>query len=413
MGLLLDQIRNHFPALQGKYAKEIHADAPGGTQVPLQVANAITQYLFHSNANLGAPFRSSLESSDLFSQAGKTVQAFLNASKENEIAFGQNMTTLTFHLARSFTKTLSPQDLVVSTQMDHEANIAPWQFAARDAGCQFALVKINLETCQLEERDFQDLLRKKPKLVAFSAASNASGIVNPVKKLARWAHDAGSLVYVDAVHYAPHRLIDVQDWDCDFLACSAYKFFGPHVGILYGKEELLNSLPCYKVRPAPETLPGKWMTGTQNHEGIAGTVAAINYLASLGKTTEESFSSLRDQLSRTYELIGKHEAELCRVFLERIGKNPSLKILGNPDPENLANQVATFSLVSESCPPHAMAERLAQKGIFTYAGNFYAKTFMECLGREEQGGVLRLGFAHYNTLNEVEIIAKELEKMGS
>ena len=253
--LNIPKIVQNFPKL--RESKEIHADAPGGTQVPESVINAISYYLIHQNANLGAAFRTSKESDQTLLNASNTVQALLNASKNSEIIFGNNMTSLTFHISRSIGNTLQTGDRILLSKLDHEANISPWQLMARDKKVEIDFVEIDAETCTFNKDDLERKLAKKPKLFAFTACSNATGTLNDIPKLTKLGHDAGAMVYVDAVHYAPHKLIDVSHWDCDFLACSAYKFFGPHVGILYGKESLLNNLQPYKVRPAANLNPGK------------------------------------------------------------------------------------------------------------------------------------------------------------
>ena len=407
--LNIPKIVQNFPKL--RESKEIHADAPGGTQVPESVINAISYYLIHQNANLGAAFRTSKESDQTLLNASNTVQALLNASKNSEIIFGNNMTSLTFHISRSIGNTLQTGDRILLSKLDHEANISPWQLMARDKKVEVDFVEIDAETCTFNKDDLERKLAKKPKLFAFTACSNATGTLNDIPKLTKLGHDAGAMVYVDAVHYAPHKLIDVSQWDCDFLACSAYKFFGPHVGILYGKESLLNNLQPYKVRPAANLNPGKWMTGTQNHEGIAGTSAAIDYLASLSGANP--LNSKRNQLEQAFNKIEAHEKTLSLAFLDGIKKLDGIEIVGLNDLSTINQRVATFSLTSKKVPAEIMAKQLALKDIFAYSGNFYAKTLMETLGYEEKGGVLRIGFVHYNDLNQVEVILHELKTILS
>ncbi len=399
------KIKQYFPKF--RQSNEIHADAPGGTQVPESVIDAISHYLIHQNANLGGAFRTSKESDSTLLQAQQTVQFFLNAEKDSEVIFGNNMTSLTFHISRSIGNTLEPGDRILLSKMDHDANISPWQMMARDKHCEIDFVNINHESCTFDETDLIQKLEKKPKIFAFTACSNATGTLNDVAKITKMAHLAGAFVYVDAVHYAPHKLIDVKQWDCDFLACSAYKFFGPHVGILYGKEAILDKLHPYKVRPATNSNPGKWMTGTQNHEGIAGTTAAINYLASLSDCNPRT--SKRDQIKQAFELIEAYEKSLSVAFLEGIKKLKEIKIVGMTESSTLNQRVSTFSLRSEKVPASIIAKELAKKGIFAYSGNFYAKTLMETLGYEDTGGVLRIGFVHYNNLEQVTIITDALK----
>ncbi|NBR06969.1 MAG: cysteine desulfurase-like protein [Planctomycetes bacterium] len=405
--LNIPKIVENFPKL--RQSSEIHADAPGGTQVPETVINAISHYLIHQNANLGAPFRTSKESDQTLLYAGNTVQALLNARKNSEIIFGNNMTSLTFHISRSIGNTLQPGDRILLSKLDHEANISPWQLMAKDKKCEVDFVEIDSETCTFNKTDLEQKLSKKPKLFAFTACSNATGTLNDIKNLTKMAHHAGAIVYVDAVHYAPHKLIDVIEWDCDFLACSAYKFFGPHVGILYGKESILNNLQPYKVRPAADSNPGKWMTGTQNHEGIAGTAAAIDYLASLSGASSSTIK--RTALEAAFNRIEAYEKTLATSFLQGIKKLNGIEIVGLKDLTTINQRVPTFSLTSNKVSAVDMAKQLALKGIFAYSGNFYAKTLMETLGYEAKGGVLRIGFVHYNDLAQVEVILNELKML--
>ena len=401
------KIVQKFPKL--RQSSEIHADAPGGTQVPEIVINAVSDYLINRNANLGAHFRTSKESDLTMSNAGIAVQAFLNARKSSEIIFGNNMTSLTFHISRSIGNTLNAGDRILLSKLDHEANISPWQLMAKDKNCVVEFVEINRETCTLNEDDLEKKLESKPKIFAFTACSNATGTLNDVPRVTKMAHDAGAKVFVDAVHYAPHKSIDVISWNCDFLACSAYKFFGPHVGILYAKESISENLQPYKVRPAPNSNPGKWMTGTQNHEGIAGANAAIDYLASLSETNIPT--TKRTQLEQAFQKIEAHEKALSSAFIEGIKKLRGIEIIGLKDLATINQRVATFSLICENISSDYLARELASKNIFAYSGNFYAKTLMETLGYEGKGGPLRIGFVHYNDLNQVDEILHSLKKL--
>src|SRR5208282_709350 len=276
--------RQQFPALQMRRdgMLPVFLDGPGGTQVPQRVIDAMVSYLTSCNANHGGVFATSQESDRIIQGAHEAAADLLNAPSASEIVFGQNMTTLTMHLSRAIGRTLCPGDEVIVTRLDHDANVSPWVLAACDAGATLRRVDIHPEDCTLNLDDLRRQLGPRTRMVAVSCASNAVGTINDVRRICRWVHEVGGLVFVDAVHFAPHGPIDVQELECDFLACSAYKFFGPHVGILWGRAELLESLPCYKVRPSPMELPGKWMTGTQNHEGLAGVDAAVGYLAVLG-----------------------------------------------------------------------------------------------------------------------------------
>ena len=281
---LIQQCRQQFPALSRMVndAPAIFLDGPAGTQVPQRVIDAMVRYLSNCNANHGGLFPTSMESDLMLAEAHRALADLLGVEDSAEVAFGANMTSLTFALARSLARNWSAGDEIIVPRLDHDANVSPWVLAAEDAGVTVHFVGLRPDDYTLDLEELQNKLSEKTRLVAVGCASNASGGINPVQDICSWAHDAGSLVFLDAVHYAPHRLIDVPAWDCDFLACSTYKFFGPHVGVCWGRRELLEELTAYKVRPAENALPDKWMTGTQNHEGIAGALAAVNYLADLG-----------------------------------------------------------------------------------------------------------------------------------
>jgi len=405
----IQQIRSQFPKLCS--SKEIHLDGPGGTQVPQTVIDGICNYLVHSNANLGAPFRTSKESDELFIKARNVFQEFFNSQSNEGIIFGNNMTSLTMHFSRCMATLLKPNDKILVTNLDHEANISPWQLLAQDIGCTAEMVKIHPETCELNLFDLKEKIKAKPKIVAFTGASNAVGSINLIKEITELAHQNGALTYVDAVHLAPHRLLNVKDWNADFVICSAYKFFGPHLGIAYAKPEILNQLKPYKVRPASNENPYKWMTGTQNHEGIAGAINAVLYLASLGST--DQFQPLRSKLELAYNMIEKHEASLAQRFLEKIWANSSYKVLGYSEPTFKNNKVSTFSIQCLSKNPRSVAQELANRNIFAYSGNFYAKSLLETLGLDQAGGVLRIGFVHYNTLEEVDQTVEALSEISA
>jgi cysteine desulfurase family protein (TIGR01976 family) len=403
-------LRSQFPALnrvvEGRIP--IFLDGPGGTQVPQRVIDALVHYLSTCNSNTHGGFRTSQESDAQLLRAHESVAAFLNAPSPDEIVFGQNMTSLTFALSRSLARTWQPGDEVVVTRLDHSANVSPWQLAAHDSGASVRFVDIRPDDCTLDLDDFRRQLTPRTRLVAFAAASNAVGSVNDVALLARLAHDAGALVFVDAVHYAPHRLIDVQGWDCDFLACSAYKFFGPHVGILWGRRRWLEELHPYKVRPASDSLPERWMTGTQNHEGLAGVAAGIDYLAGIAPPRA---APLRARLEVALHAIRDHETRLATALLEVLNDLPPYRVWGIVDPHR-SDRVATFSVTHRSLPAEELARRLARHEIYAWHGNFYALDLLERLGVEEQGGFLRLGVVHYNTTDEIERLGQVLEEIG-
>jgi cysteine desulfurase family protein (TIGR01976 family) len=298
------------------------------------------------------------------------------------------------------------------TRLDHDANVTPWVLAARDAGAAVRYVDVNPADCTLDLEDLRRQLNQRTRIVAIGCASNVVGTVNDVATIGRWAHEFGALVFVDAVHYTPHRLVDVQAWDCDFLACSAYKFFGPHVGILWGKREHLERLPAYKVRPAPDQIPDRWMTGTQNFEGIAGVTAAIEYLASLGYALLDTTSATRRQrLEAALAAIQAYETTLGARLLDALAERPQFHVLGITDPARLDQRVPTISFTMENRRPQEIAEHLAARDIYTWAGNLYALTLTERLEIEDKGGLLRMGVIHYNTAEEIDRVVAALDEL--
>jgi cysteine desulfurase family protein (TIGR01976 family) len=331
--------------------------------------------------------------------------------------FGPIMTSLTLHLSRAIGRTLKPGDEVVVTRLDHDANVTPWVLAARDAGARTRLIDIHPEDCTLDLDDFRRQLGPRTRLVALACASNAVGTINDVRTVIRWSHEVGARVFFDAVHYAPHAPINVQEWDCDFLACSAYKFFGPHVGVLWGKPELLAELPAYKLRPVAETLPDRWMTGTQNHEGLAGVVAAVDYLADIGAACpafQDRFPALsgrRCQIHAGLAAIQHYEATLSDHLLRALADRPCFKVWGITDRSQLARRVPTVSITLPDQPADRMAEHLAARDIFVWSGNMYALGLTERLGLEDRGGLLRIGLVHYNTPQEIERLVAALDAL--
>lgn len=407
MTLDLTRIREQFPALQ---RGQIYFDAPGGTQVPRQVIERMTAYLTRHNANRGGAFATARESDALLEQARSHMAAFLNAARPEEIVFGPNMTTLTLHLSHTVARLLRPGDKVVVTRLDHDANIAPWVLAARDAGAQVLWVDFDPTTGHLNREDFLQALEQRPRLVALGYASNALGTINPVHDLVSLARQAGALTFVDAVQFAPHGVIDVQALGCDFLVCSAYKFFGPHLGVLYGRHDLLAEWEAYKVRPAPNTPPGKWETGTQNHEGIAGLLGALEYLTWLGETFgTPAAPTPRARLVAAMQAIRAYEQELNRHLLETLQSVPGLRLYGPPTVEE---RVPTFSFTLRGWHPRQVAEALAARGIAVWDGNFYALAVTERLGLEGQGGLVRVGAVHYNTVEEIARLGEALHDLA-
>ena len=410
--------RQKFPSLDRPAA---FLDNPGGTQIARQSLDRINAYLLECNANHEGAFATSRRSDEILHQAHTAMAELLNAPSPDEIIFGPNMTTLTLHMSRSLARWLDPGDEIVVTRMDHDANIAPWTLVAEDRGCKVTWVDFDVEDGTLKLDEFEKALERKPKLVAFGYASNALGTINPVQKLTSMARRAGALVYIDAVQYAPHGPIDVTRLDADFLVCSAYKFFGPHVGILYGKLDLLNELRAYKVRPAPDTPPGKWMTGTGNHEGIAGVLGAVEYLEWLAGEfahdqeahwKEAGFGGRRLKLKAAMTAIRAYEFELSRRLIEAIEAVPGTRIYGLTDLKRLDERVPTVSFTLQGQTPRQVAERLGEEGFYVWDGNYYALAVTERLGVEASGGMVRVGAVHYNTVEEIERFGNALAKVA-
>ncbi len=405
MLLDLSSIRARFPALQRQHRGRplVFFDGPAGSQVPQSVVNAVSDSLLRANANCGAVFATSQENDRLLAESRQAVADLLGTTDPDTVAFGANMTSLTLAASRAIASIWKPGDEVIVSQLDHDANVTPWVLAAQDAGATVHTVPFCMEGCTFDLDRYRELLSPRTRLVAIGLASNATGTINPVTEIVRMAKEVGALTFVDAVHYAPHGLIDVEALGCDFLVCSAYKFFGPHVGILWGKREWLEAIRPYKLRPAPDELPGRWMTGTQNHEGIAGVRAAIDHIASLGAPHPDPLQTgtRRAALVRGYEAITLHERALSQRFLAGLRSTPSLRVWGITDEQRLADRVPTFSVTHESLSPREMATSLWARGIQAWHGNHYALSFTEAAGLEPHG-TLRLGALHYNTLEEVD-----------
>jgi cysteine desulfurase family protein (TIGR01976 family) len=411
----VQSLRRQFPALQQQRhgMVPVFLDGPGGTQVPRRVISAVVDYLTTCNANHGGAFGTSVESDAILHDAHQAVADFLGTNPD-AIVFGQNMTSLTFQLSRAFAKgVLGPGTDVIVTRLDHDANVRPWVLAARDAGATVQFVDVHPEDCTLDLEDLSRKLSRRTKLVAVGAASNAVGTVNDVRTVAEWAHSVGAKVFVDAVHYAPHGPIDVGAWDCDYLACSAYKFFGPHVGILWGD---LEGLPAYKLRPAPDQLPDRWMTGTQNHEGIAGVAAAVEYLAAIGEAHPEhrdlfpNMSGRRLNVHAGMAAIHEYETGLMRKLLDGLAERKRFKVWGITDPGRLGERVPTVSITLPGRSAADLAGHLAARQIYAWSGNFYAVELTEKLGVEDEGGLLRLGLVHYNTADEIDRVMEALDE---
>jgi cysteine desulfurase family protein (TIGR01976 family) len=398
----IDAVRAQFPGLRREVAGRpaVFFDGPAGSQTPQRVADAVSNYLLQRNANHGGPFATSQESDAMLAEAQRAVADFLGAERPQEVAFGANMTTLTFALSRALARTWKAGDEVVVTRLDHDANVSTWELAARDAGAAIRHVGIRPDDCTLDLDALRSCLGERTRLVAVGAASNLLGTINPIREIAALAHAAGAQLFVDAVHFAPHRLIDVALWGCDYLVCSAYKFFGPHVGVLWGRSELLAELPAYRIRVAPDDLPDRWMTGTPCNEGIAGTLEAVEYLADLGRGIGGRTLERRGALRAAFAAIEAYEGSLCRQLLNGIAALAGVRTVGIADVARLEERTPTLGILAEHCSPGALSEALGKRGVFTWGGNSYALPLTEALGLEPHG-VLRVGLLHYNTADEV------------
>ncbi len=434
--------RAQFPALSLEVGGQPAAflDGPGGTQVPQCVIDAITEYLRTSNANTCGTYATSRRTDQTIAGARSALADFLGCDSD-EIVIGPNMTSLTYAISRAIGRELGPGDEIVLTLLDHDANISPWR-ALEERGVKIQMVDFREEDCTLNMEDLAQKINSRTKVVAAGYASNAVGTINDVKTIVRLAHEVGALAFIDAVHYAPHGPIDVRDLDCDFLACSTYKFFGPHMGVLYGKREHLARLQPYKLRANTNAVPQRWEWGTLNHECIAGITACVEYLAELGRrtidhvgtgvharpverssTTDGNHNSAdgdgprvltrRDALLSAYGAIRAQEIHLMRLMLRGLSQIPGLQLYGIADPTRLNSRCPTFAVRIDGYTPLELATKLGEQGIFTWDGNYYALNLTERLGVEPDGGFLRIGFVHYNTEEEVDRVIDELKNIRS
>jgi cysteine desulfurase family protein (TIGR01976 family) len=409
-----EALRAEFPALRRQQAPDgrpaVFLDGPGGTQVPQRVIDAVIGYYLDSNANSGGPFPTSEASDAMAADAHGAVADLLGTPDPEEIKFGYNMSTLTLHLGRSIGATLRPGDEIVVTRLDHEANVSTWEAMAADRRVTVHKVDIHAEDVTLDLEDLESKLSDRTKLVAVGYASNAVGTINPVAEIVARAHEVGALTFIDAVAYAPHGPIDVRALDTDFLACSAYKWFGPHLGALYGKREALDRLPAFKVRPAHD----RWETGTANYEGIAGTRAAVQYLADVGRRHGDvgGEATRRDALVAGMTAIMAYERELVGRLIAGLQAIPGVTIHGITDRARFAERVPTVAVSLADVPPRAAADALGRRGIFAWDGDFYATGLIERLGKAEVGGVLRFGLVHYNTADEVDRTLEAVESIA-
>jgi cysteine desulfurase family protein (TIGR01976 family) len=414
----VDALRAEFPALAREQDGRpvVFLDGPGGTQVPQRVIDAVTAYYGDTNANSGGAFTSSVESDAMAEEAHAAVADFLGAASPEEIKFGYNMSTLTLHIGRSIGATLTAGDEILVTTLDHEANVSTWRAMAADRDVTVETVDIRPDDVTLDLEDLESKLGPRTKLVAVGYASNAVGTVNPVKEIVARAHEVGALTYVDAVAFAPHGPIDVRDLDTDFLVCSAYKWFGPHLGALYGKAEILDRLPAYKVRPAHD----RFETGTPSFESIAGMLAATDYLRDVGRGQGDptnapgaaNASERRRELVAGMVAIAAYERELVTHLIDGLETIKGVTIHGITDRSRFGSRVPTVSVSTDGVSPRAAAEGLARDGVYAWDGDFYATGLIERLGKADVGGVLRLGLVHYNTTAEVDRTLESLERIA-
>ena len=406
-------VRSQFPSLKTQINGQTAAflDGPAGTQVPTQVIAAIQNYLLNSNANTHGAFSTSRHSDEMIAGTRAAMADFFYCDP-SEVVFGPNMTTLTFALSRAIGRELKSGDEILLTTLDHDANFSPWK-ALEEKGVVIRVADIREDDCTLDLEDLKSKLSHRTRLVAVGYASNAVGTINPVREITRLAHAAGAMMFIDAVHFAPHGLIDVRALDCDFLACSPYKFFGPHTGTLYGRREHLAQLQPYKVRPSSDAIPDRWETGTQAHELIAGIGAAVEYIAGLGRHCDRAARTRREALAAAYRTTVAYERHLIARLIEGLQAIPSVKIYGITDSGRFEERCSTLSLRIGDHPPQSIAEFLSRRGIFTWDGNYYALNLTERLHVEQKGGMLRIGLVHYNTLEEVDRLLSALREFAA
>jgi len=413
LALDLTRVRSQFPSLSQTVAGQpaVFLDGPGGTQVPQRVIDAISDYLKNSNANTCGAYATSRRTDAVIAGARAAMADFFGCDPD-EVVFGPNMTTLTFALSRSLGRELGPGDEILLTHLDHDANVSPWR-ALEERGVTIRFVDVNQEDCTLNMADLAQKLNSRTRVVAVGYASNAVGTINDVREIVRLAHQKGALAYIDAVHYAPHGPIDVRALDCDFLVCSSYKFFGPHMGILYGKREHWQRLQPYKLRANTNAVPNRWEWGTLNHECIAGIAACVEYLADLGRQVDLSVSTRRAALLAAYGAIQRHERGLMETLIGGLLALPGLKFYGISDVAKLDRRCPTVAVRIAGHTPLDLATRLGERGIFTWDGNYYALNLTERLDVEKDGGFLRIGLAHYNTAAEVQRLLQGLREIAA
>ncbi len=411
VSLDLQWARSQFPSLSQSVNGQpaVFLDGPGGTQVPRQVISAISDYLSYDNANTGGAYSTSRKTDQMLAAARAAMADFLNCGAD-EIVFGANMTSLTYAMSRAIGRDLGPGDEIVLTLLDHDANFSPWK-ALEEKGVTIRAAKFNAADCTLDMHDLARQITSHTRLVAVGYASNAVGTINNVKEVVRLARNAGALSYIDAVHYAPHGLIDVRALDCDFLVCSTYKFFGPHMGVLYGKREHLQRLRPYKVRPNTNNIPNCWEWGTLNHECIAGIKGCVDYWEELGRRANPAVANRRDAIIAAHEVIHSHERAMMEKMIAGLRAIPGLKLYGITDPRRFEHRCATMVVRIDGHTPLELATKLGDRGFFTWDGNYYALNLTEQLDVERTGGFLRIGLAHYNTIEEVDRMLAALREI--
>ena len=408
----VEKVRRQFPALQEAFngRQAVFFDNPGGTQVHESVVAEMVDYMTRRNSNTHGLFETSIRTDAVIEAAHRAASDLLGCDAD-EVVFGNNMTTLTFQVSRSLARELGPGDEVMVTRLDHDANVMPWVLAAQERGADVRWADVDVESGTLDMEDVRRQITPRTKIVAVGYASNATGTINDVGTIIGWAAEVGALTFVDAVQYAPHGLIDVKELGCDFLACSAYKFFGPHSGQIYGRREHWVRLEAYRVRPAGDRPPDKWETGTQNHEGMAGVTAAIDYLAGIGVEYGGAgpTDSRRGKLTAAWSVIGAYERLLTERLVSGLLSVPGIRIYGLTERTDWDRRVATVSLRKRGTTPEQLARALAEENIFAWNGNFYAQSVSERMGVEESGGWLRLGLVHYNTVDEIDQCVRVLD----
>jgi len=422
--LYFTNLRHQFPALRETDEHDrpyVYFDGPGGTQAPQSVIDAMAEHFRLANANHGGLFVTSARNDAMVASARSALADFFNAASDKEIVFGANMTSLTFAFSRTIGRLLQAGDEVIVTRQDHDANIAPW-VALQEQGINVRWADFKIDDCRLDLDQLASLITEKTRLIAVGYASNAVGTINPVKYLADLAHGAGAWLWVDAVHFAPHGPIDVQELGCDFLVCSAYKFFGPHVGVLWGRLDLLESLQPYKVRPASPESPYKFETGTLNHEGLAGLIASIDYIAKIGEevgSREENDHATADrrakrcqEIHQAMDAVAIYERGLITYMLDKMQSIPGIKIYGITNPAEFAERCPTVAFTIKGLNPQTIASYLGKAGIFVWNGNYYALSLTEKLGVEDSGGMVRVGLVHYNTKEEIDRFVTVINQMN-